>query len=198
MAQSLEASHDLDAEPVKSVIQAALHDYWLMFLFEGVALIALGAAAVAVPTMATFATTVVIGWLLCVGGGIGLIATILARHMKGFWWALLSSVLALITGAALLWMPVSGALSLTIILGAFFLADGLTSIMLAFNHRKDVSRSWGWLVASGFADILLAALIISGWPGTAAWVIGLIVGIDLAFGGLALIMVALKAHRQPA
>ena len=57
-----------------------------------------------------------------------------------------------------------------------------------------LSERWGWVLASGILDLLLAGLIIAGLPGTALWAIGLLVGIDMLFGGACLIGMALAAR----
>jgi uncharacterized membrane protein HdeD (DUF308 family) len=198
MVESIHTPQAFDVDRMRTTLKEALHDHWKLFLFEGIALIALGAAAVAVPPLASLAVTVFVGWLLLVGGGIGLVAALYGHAMKGFWWALLSSALALAAGAILLWLPLRGILTLTLVLAAYFIADGVASIMLAIEHRHDESRAWGWLVASGIVDFILAGVIISGWPGTAAWVIGLIVGVDLMFAGWALVMIALRSRKAAA
>ena len=114
------------------------------------------------------------------------------RNAPGFWWSLLSAVLALGAGLVLLAWPVSGAVSLTLVLIVFFVIEGVASIMLALEHRE--SGRWGWLLASGIVDLVLAGLILVGLPGTAAWALGLLVGINMMFGGASLIAMALHAR----
>jgi uncharacterized membrane protein HdeD (DUF308 family) len=101
---------------------------------------------------------------------------------------------ALVAGFVLLFWPVEGTVTLTLIIGAYFLAEGVVTIMYALEHRRELSERWGWLLAAGLADLLVAAIIISGFPGTAAWAIGLLVGLNLLFGGASLIGVALSAR----
>ena len=78
---------------------------------------------------------------------------------------------------------------------ADFLIDGVLTILLGLEYRRDLSDRWVWVVISGVIDLILAALLISGLPGTALWAVGLIVGIDLAFGGASIIGLALAAHK---
>ena len=100
--------------------------------------------------------------------------TFWAQQMPGFWWSLLSALLALGAGIVLLARPVQGALTLTIVVGAYFLAEGIFTIMYALAHRRELSERWGWLLASGVVDLILAGLIIAGLPGSALWAIGLL------------------------
>ena len=103
--------------------------------------------------------------------------------------------MAIATGAALLWWPFGGVLSLTLGLAIFFLIEGAVSIMYALDHRREFSGRWGWMLASGVVDIVLAILILAGFPGTATWAIGLLVGINMLMGGIALVAMALHARR---
>ena len=115
--------------------------------------------------------------------------------MPGFWWSLISAALAVLAGVVLLAQPVQGALTLTIVVGAYFLAEGVTTIMYALEHRRELSERWSWLLIAGAMDIVIAALIIAGLPGSAEWAIGLLVGINLLFGGASLIGMALAARK---
>ena len=95
----------------------------------------------------------------------------------------------------LLW-PISGTISLTLVLIAFFVVEGIVSIMYAIEHRNQLTGQWGWMLLSGIIDLILAAIIFAGLPGTAVWALGLLVGINMLFGGAALIAMAL-ASRNP-
>src|SRR6266566_2410489 len=132
--------------------------------------------------------------MFLISGVAGLALTLWARGMPGFWWSLLSAVLAIGAGLILLAQPVQGVLTLTIVVGAYFLAEGVATIMYALEHRRELSGRWSWLLVAGLMDILIAFLIISGLPGSAEWAIGLLVGINLLFGGATLIGMALAAR----
>jgi uncharacterized membrane protein HdeD (DUF308 family) len=175
---------------------ASLRDYWVLFLIEGIILVALGLAAITIPVVATFAVAIFLGWLFLVSGVVGLVTTFWMRQAPGFWWSLLSAVLAIITGVILIGWPVTGAVSLTLVLIVFFVIEGVASIMLAIQHRQRLSGRWGWLLASGIVDIILAGLLLVGLPGTATWALGLLVGINMLFGGASLIAMALHARAQ--
>jgi uncharacterized membrane protein HdeD (DUF308 family) len=172
----------------------ALHDHWVLFLVEGVVLLVLGATAVALPLLATLALTILIGWLFLVSGVMGIVTTFWMRPAPGFWWSLISAVLGIAVGLVLLASPVSGAFSLTLVLIAFFAIEGVVSIMFALDHKCELTGRWGWMLVSGFVDLVLSVMIVAGLPSTAAWAIGLLVGINMIFGGSALIAMALHAR----
>jgi uncharacterized membrane protein HdeD (DUF308 family) len=183
-----------DINRLRGAVARSLHAHWQLFLAEGVLLLVLGVAAIVLPLVATVAVAFIIGWLLLMSGIVGLIATFRMRHAPGFWWSLLSAILAIAAGVVLLRWPLSGALSLTVILTVFFVIEGVASIFYALEHKRELSGRWGMMLASGVLDLLLASIIFLGLPGTAAWAIGLLLGINLVFGGSAIISMALVAR----
>jgi uncharacterized membrane protein HdeD (DUF308 family) len=184
-----------DITNLQSKMSAAVREHWKAFLFEGVLLVVLGLAAIIVPPLASLAVTIFLGWMFLVSGVAGLALTFWARQMPGFWWSLISAALAVAAGLILLARPVQGVLTLTIVVGAYFLAEGVTSIMYALEHRRELSERWSWMLFAGLLDILIAFMIISGLPGSAEWAVGLLVGINLLFGGASLIGMALAARK---
>ncbi len=183
-----------DISGIQRRVAKAMHDHWVLYLVEGVVLLVLGATAIALPLLATLAVTIFLGWLILLSGVVGLIATFWARRAPGFWWSLLSAILAVVVGVLLLARPIGGALTLTVLLVAFFVIEGAATIMFALDHKRELSGQWGWMLVSGVVDLFLAALIFAGLPSTAAWAIGLLVGINMIFGGVALTMMALHAR----
>jgi uncharacterized membrane protein HdeD (DUF308 family) len=186
-----------NVERMGRAFAGAIHEHWGMFLAEGIILVLLGLAAILVPLVATLALTIIIGWIFLVSGIMGLITTFWARQAPGFWWALISAIIGIAAGIVLLLWPVSGSVSLTLVLIAFFVIEGIASIMYAIEHRNQLTGRWVWMLVSGIVDLILAGIIFAGLPGTALWALGLLVGINMVFGGVALIGMALAA-RQPA
>jgi uncharacterized membrane protein HdeD (DUF308 family) len=175
-------------------VTRSMHDHWLWFVIEGVVLVILGALAIVVPPLATLGVTIFLGWLFLISGVVGLVMTFMTRGAPGFWWSRGSGLLGVIAGLVLLVYPLTGALSLTLVVTAFFIVEGVASIMYALEHRKVLSGRWGWMLASGIVDLILAAIILAGFPGTALWAIGLLVGINMLFGGASLIGLGLAAR----
>jgi uncharacterized membrane protein HdeD (DUF308 family) len=118
------------------------------------------------------------------------------RNAPGFWWSLLSAVVALVAGIILIRWPISGTVSLTLVLIAFFAVEGIATLMYAFAHRAQLSGRWGWMLVSGVVDLILAGIIFAGLPGSATWALGLLVGINMLFGGSAMIAMALAAKNR--
>jgi uncharacterized membrane protein HdeD (DUF308 family) len=185
-------------DPLRVDAARAIRKHWLLFVVEGIVLVVLGLLAVLLPPLATLGVTLFLGWLFVISGIMGLIVTFWARQAPGFWWSLLSAVLGIAVGLVLLVSPASGAVSLTLVLSVFFAVEGIASIMYALDHRQQLSGRWGFMLFSGLIDLILAAMILIGLPGTAAWAIGLLVGINMIFGGSALIAMGLHARNSSA
>ncbi len=209
MAANRYSSNDRIPGPVAK----SIHDHWRLFLVEGAALILLGLLAIVVPSIASAYVTVVLGGLFLVSGAIGLVTTYWARQAPGFWWSLVSALLAVFVGVVLIanksqdlygglmeW-PFEDASPLQLILILFFLVEGGASIMFAIEHRRRFSGRWAWILASGIADILLASIVLASivtfnLQGASAWTMGLLVGINMILGGSALIAMGLHARTE--
>jgi uncharacterized membrane protein HdeD (DUF308 family) len=184
----------LDIEQMQTAMATSLHEHWRLFLVEGIILVVLGFAAIVIPPIATLAVELLFGWLFLISGLVGAITTFMMRRAPGYWWSLVSAILAIAVGVVMLLSPLGGVLTLTVLLITFFIIEGVVSVMFAFEHKRELSGRWGWMLASGIIDLILAAIIIEGLPGTAAWALGLLVGINMVFGGTALIGMALHAR----
>lgn len=185
-----------DDSQVESRLTAAVREHWKAFLIEGIVLIVLGTIAIAVPQLTSVVATVFLGWLFVVTGVIGLATSVWARHMPGLWWSIVSASLALAAGLILLIWPLEGTLSLTLIVGAYFFVEGISTIMFAFEHKREMSGRWVWMAIAGVFDILIAILIVLGLPGSAFTTVGLLIGINLIFGGTSLVGMALAAKQR--
>ncbi len=136
-----------------AALKKSIADHWRLFLAEGVVLVVLGLAAIVIPPLAGLATTIIIGWLFLIGGAVGLVTTFGAHQAPGFAWSLFSAIVALLAGIVLLWNPWQGLATLTYVLIAFFIIDGILVIILALQHRRDLTGRWEWMMIGGVMDL---------------------------------------------
>ena len=154
---------------------------WLRVLL-GVVFILGGVFVLGDVALATFVSTLVIGITAIAVGAFEIIHAFWSKGWGGFLWQVLMGILYIIFGSTVINQPVSGALILTFVLGLVFLASGIVRIIVAFRHWSEA----GWLMfVSGAFSILAGILIISGWPASSIWVLGLLLGIDLISHGIA-------------
>ncbi len=188
------ASINSDLNDLHRGVKAALSARWGLLMFEGVALIVLGVLAIAAPFFATIAVEIYIGWLFLIAGIVGLVAMFYADDIAAFLWTLVTAALSLCVGVLLLYKPGAGAATLTLVLTAFFAAEGVFQIVTSLAYRKALPDAWGWLLASGVCDLILVAIIVASWPLSAAWTLGLLAGVNLLTSGYAIVMVAFAAR----
>lgn len=173
-------------------MENTVRDHWKLFLFEGIIFILLGILAIALPNFATLSVELFIGWLFLLGGIVQAYRVFQSRGRNDFWLSLISPILAIIVGLLLLAYPLTGILTLTFLLAIYFLIEGIAKIAVSLKLKP--LKSWGWMLLSGLLSIALGAIIFAGWPGTAVWVLGLLVGINMLFFGWALVWLSLAAR----
>ncbi|GAB5471579.1 MAG: HdeD family acid-resistance protein [Rhodospirillales bacterium] len=161
---------------------------WMLAL--GVLLLALGVAAAVLPHIATLVVEVAIAYLLLLAGIATLLKAFRGSDGRNRFMELLMGVLYIAVGVLLLMQPAQGVAALTLILAAYFFIDGGLRLVLAFTAAEAPGRVWQ--VLGALASIALGAIIVAGYPFDSAWILGLLVGINLAFAGIGMIGVSLK------
>jgi uncharacterized membrane protein HdeD (DUF308 family) len=170
-------------------VRAGLARSWKALMAAGVLAIFVGCVAILVPAVASVGTAIFIGWILLVAGAFLVAAAFSAHSVASLLWRLLWAALTVIVGIWLIVEPHNGTLTLTLVLGIYFLFMGLTRITVAFLGRGQPNA--GLVGLSGVAGLLIGILVLAKFPSSADWAIGLLVGIDLIFAGWTLTSVAL-------
>jgi uncharacterized membrane protein HdeD (DUF308 family) len=174
-------------QPPMEVPGEIIHN-WGWILVFGLGLVALGVAAIIRSVVATVVSMMFFGWLLLFAAGIEVAQTVIAGRWTGMFQHLAAAILFGVVGLLIILRPVVTAEILTLLMGAFFLASGLFQIVApALTSLPD----WGWHVLNGIITLLLGLLVLAQWPVTGLWVIGMFVGIELVFYGVAWIALAL-------
>lgn len=165
-----------------------VRQYRNLFIIEGIIFTLLGVLAITIPGFFTLGAELFIGVLFIVAGLVQGWRTFQTKGVPGFIWSVIISIIYILAGLALLSHPVQGILTLTFILTFFFIIDGIANIILGLEFRPH--GVWGWRIFSGVISLFLAYLIYAGWPGSAVWLIGLLVGINLLFVGFTQLVLA--------
>ncbi len=170
-------------------VREGLAKGWKALMAVGVIAILIGCVAILVPAVASVGTAIFIGWVLLIAGAF-LVAGAFTAHSIGT--VVLRLLWAFLTGAVGLFLivePHSGTLTLTLVLGLYFIFMGVTRVTAAFLARGQEGA--GLVGLSGFAGLLIGILVLAKFPSSADWAIGLLVGIDLIFAGWTLVSVSL-------
>lgn len=169
-------------------------EHWGWMLAVGVFFVALGIAGLMFLPLVTVATVLFFGALAIAAGVVQLYNGVV--HTHGWVSRTVNIVMALLYilfGVLAFWNPVMTAAAITLAMAAAFIAIGLLRIVIAWQHRSELSY-WGWIAASGVITVLLGILIAVSWPGAALWLLGLFVSLDLLFSGATFIGLALAAR----
>jgi uncharacterized membrane protein HdeD (DUF308 family) len=158
-------------------------------LFIGIVTIVLGAVGILIPS---FSTLVVETWLALILISVGVSSTFYAiRHRpEGFGWRIFLGVLYVAMGVLLFAYPLPGVLTLTLLMGSFFLTEGVFESVLAFRLRPQ--KNWGWVFANGVITFVLGLIVWFEWPQDAPWAIGTLVGISVLSTGVSRVMLSLS------
>lgn len=162
---------------------------WSLFFIWGVLLMIFGFFAVSMTAFTTLLTVMLLGFLILFSGCVILLDTLTFWRGKehGFISHLLASILYLAAGIMLISNPVEGSTAITFLLGLIYSVLGLLRLLFSSALRLP---NWGWSFTNGLITLLIGILILSSWPGSSLFIIGLFVGIDIFFCGLAYTMAA--------
>lgn len=178
-------SPDLKNSDIKKTINASL---WI-----GGLLTVLGIAAIALPNFSTIVAETWIALILISAGAAKLVYAFQTRaDDSGFIWKLLLSILYIATGVMMFVYPLTGVLTLTLLLGSFLLTEGVFELVLAFRLRPQ--QNWTWALGNGIITLILGLMIWFQWPFNAPWLIGTLVGVSVLFTGISRIMMSLNVR----
>ncbi len=170
-------------------VREGLRRSWKALMAIGVIAIVIGCIAILVPAVASVGTAIFIGWILVIAGAFLVAGAFMAHSIGSLILRLLWALLTVVVGLWLIVEPHNGTLTLTLVLGIYFLLMGLTRVAVAFAGRG--REGAGIVGLSGVAGLLIGILVLAKFPSSADWAIGLLVGIDLIFAGWTLTSVAL-------
>ena len=152
-----------------------------------------GVLALANPFAATLAATLMAGWAFAFLGVLQIIQSFQVKGWGGFLWAILFGVLTLAVGLSLIFDPLAGMVSLTLLVAVLFLIMGAVKIMYAFSLRS--VTGWGWVLFSGVVSLILGVMILGNFPWAAVSVLGILLGVELVSNGVLFLFVALGLRR---
>jgi uncharacterized membrane protein HdeD (DUF308 family) len=172
-----------------------LRQKWGWLLALGIVMILLGFVALSIIPYTTIGTSIVLGWLLVVSGIFEVIEGFQLRRSSNMFLHLIGGVLGIFVGLLIVTHPVAGALVFTMLFASFLTVSGVFHIVTA--ARLKFPR-WGWAVFNGVVTLALGLMVWAGWPFSAAWFLGLAVGISLILRGWSYVMLAIAVHSIPA
>jgi uncharacterized membrane protein HdeD (DUF308 family) len=190
----MNATVNNDMLNIQSEVIETLKKKWKWFLALGILSIIVGIGAIAAPQIATLTVEVFVGWVLLFAGVIQIIHSFYSQRWGNFFLRAIGGILYLGAGALLLQYPIQGIITLTMLVAVIFFAEGIFKVITAIKIPPMSGK--GWLVFSGIVSIALGLLIWAKLPSDAIWAVGLLVGINLIFGGTSMVSMALAVKKQ--
>ncbi|MGZ5055292.1 MAG: HdeD family acid-resistance protein [Methylobacter sp.] len=184
---------NIEMQHMQQQMQQYLQTHWQLFLAEGIFFIFLGLCAIVIPQIFTVATVIFLGWILLFGGIVQVGRSFMFSSMPGFGWWLFMGILQIIIGYLFISRPVAGAVTLTMLLTAFFALEGIAKISIALMMRP--LANWGLILFSGLTALIFALVIMISWSESAQWLLGLFLGINMLFLGWSMVKISL--HHKP-
>lgn len=172
-----------------TVHEEGLRKSWIWM--GALALISLvgGVLALLNPFAATLAATLMAGWVFAILGALQIVQAFQVQGWGGFIWALLFGILTLVVGGSLIFNPLAGMISLTLLVAVLFLATGVVKMMYSFSLKP--VTGWGWVLVSGIVSAALGIMILADFPMSAASILGILLGVELISNGVLFLFIAL-------
>ena len=183
----------MDSSAFEADIRKARENWWL-YLVLGIVMAILGMVALSAPFITAIGVAAVLGLVLVIGGILHAVHAFAFDGPRNVVLGLIVAMLYILAGFILIRNPLSGVVALTILLAIFFLAEGIVKIAQSAQAQYRVLGSWGWLLFSGILSLILGMLIATGWPASALWAIGLLLGIDLIVTGFSMVALSVTIH----
>jgi len=187
-------SLDAAAQVMREEMRRTVKRYSLWYLVQGGLMILAGILALVYPAISSVAVVFFIGWLLIFSGIFQGLSLIGARQVPHFWLQLISVALFIVVGALFLRNPSESLLTLTLLLIVFFLIEGISKVIFALTIRP--FPNWGWVLLSGIVGIVLAFYLWASIPVSAAWLLGVLLGIELICEGAAISHLAWQVRKS--
>ena len=158
----------------------------------GFVLAGIGLVSILLPAVATFGAELLVAWMLTLWGAVGLWFSWAIRPALEWRYGAVAFGLLFLVGVIFVLFPLAGIAALTILMMLSFLMEGILSILFGLRSSAHLPN-WGWLVFSGLCSFAAGLVILFGWPWTASWTLGLMMGLNFLSTGLSLVMLARAA-----
>lgn len=164
-----------------------------LLIFLGVLTVVFGVIAVGSPLITGVAVAVFVGFLLLASGVTQIIHALKSKQWGTGFWGTAIGMLGVVAGLMMIFRPMIGLVTMTMLLAIYFLVDGISEIIAAFRIKPD--QGWGWVLFNGIIAVVLGLMIWRQWPVSGAWAIGLLVGIHILLTGWSMIILGTGARR---
>jgi uncharacterized membrane protein HdeD (DUF308 family) len=167
---------------------------WGWLLAQGIFLVVLGTIGLGMTFWLTLATVFIFGVFLLIGGGVQIFQAFKCRGWQSVLWHILIAILYVLAGLIIMADPLVASTLITLLLAGALMGIGVLRLIMAVQVRG--VKNWFWPLIGGIAAIVLGLMILTRWPISGFWVIGLFVAIEMIFSGWSYIIIALGAREM--
>jgi uncharacterized membrane protein HdeD (DUF308 family) len=186
-----------DASAVlRQAVRDTIRKRSLLFLIQGGVMVAAGVLALLFPALMSTGLIELLGWLLVISGVFQSFSLIGATQVPYFWMQLVSTALQIVVGYLLISHPDAGVFAIMLLMLVLFMVGGIARVVFALMIRP--MPDWGWIFASGLVAIVCSIILIGSLPNAAAWLLGILLGVQLMSEGGALAWLAWRLRRSSA
>ena len=164
-----------------------------LLIFLGIITVVFGVVAIGSPLITGVAVAVFVGFLLLASGVARIVHSLKSQQWGTGFWGTAIGALGILAGLLMIFRPLVGLVTMTMLLAIYFLVDGISEIIAAFKIKPD--QGWGWVLFNGVIAVLLGLMIWRQWPVSGAWAIGLLVGIHILITGWSMIILGSGARQ---
>jgi uncharacterized membrane protein HdeD (DUF308 family) len=132
------------------------------------------------------------GWLLLIGGVVGLVHAVQSRREGYFWLAVVVAALNIAAGFVVVRHPAESAEAFTMFAALLFLTGGVFRLVGSVVVR---GPQFGWTLLQGAFGVLLGLLVLFDWPDSSLYVLGTFFSLALLFDGLGLVAIGVGGRR---
>ncbi len=164
-----------------------------LLVFLGIMTVIFGVIAIGSPLITGVAVAVFVGFLLLASGVARIVHALKSKQWGTGFWGTAIGVLGVAAGLMMIFRPLVGLVTMTMLIAIYFLIDGISEIIAAFKIKPD--QGWGWVLFNGIIAVVLGLMIWRQWPVSGAWAIGLLVGIHILMTGWSMIILGTGARK---
>lgn len=165
---------------------------WGWLLGVGIVFVLLGTIGVGMAVMLTLVSVLYIGVMIIIGGAAQCIHAFKGRGWKSVLPSAITGLLYLVVGFSVIRNPTAASTLITLILAGALIVIGIMRVWMAFQMKG--SGQWIWPLLGGLASVVIGLMILSHWPISGTWVIGMFLAIDLIVNGWSCIAIALTGR----
>lgn len=168
-----------------------IHEKWGWLLALGIAFILLGTIGLGMTFALTMVSMLFFGFLMLFGGVFQLVQALGCRGWKSIVLHVLVAIAYLIGGVIIVSNPLLASEIITMMIAAIFMAVGIMRVTMAIQLKE--VKGWWISLISGLLALIFGGMIMTAWPMSGTWIIGLLIAIDMIFHGWGYVVLALVA-----